>query len=97
MAKVIWSENALEDIEQISEFISKDSSDRAALFVGRIIDATERLLEYPYSGRSIPEVKKEEYSEIIYGAYRIMYKLEQEEILILAVIHSARDWKLEDF
>lgn len=93
MVKIVWSENALEDIEQISEFISKDSSDRAALFVSRLIDATDKLLHYPNSGRVIPEVKKEEYREVIYGAYRIMYRLKPNEILILAVIHSARDWK----
>jgi plasmid stabilization system protein ParE len=93
MAKIIWSENAVQDIEQISEFISKDSSDRAALFVGRLIDVTEKLSQYPNSGRIIPEVKKEEYREVIYGAYRIMYKLEPNQVLILAVIHSARDWK----
>ena len=93
MVKIIWSENALEDIEQISEFIRRDSSDRAALFISRLIDATEKLSEYPNSGRIIPEVKIKEYCEIIYGAYRIMYKLEQHNILILADIHSARDWK----
>ena len=93
MVEITLSENAIEDIEQISEFISKDSSDRAALFVGRLIDATEKLSQYPNSGRIIPEVKKEEYRETIYGAYRIMYKLEPNEVLILAIIHSARDWK----
>jgi plasmid stabilization system protein ParE len=93
MVKIVWSENALQDNEQISEFIRKDSSDRAALFVSRLIDATEKLSQYPNSGRVIPEVKKDEYREVIYGAYRIMYKLAAREVLILAVIHSARDWK----
>lgn len=76
MVKIIWSDNALEDIEQISEFISKDSTDRAALFVGRLLDSTEQLSQYPNSGRVIPEVKNQDYREIIYGAYRIMYKIE---------------------
>jgi plasmid stabilization system protein ParE len=31
MVKIVWSDNALEDIEQIAEFISKDSTDRATL------------------------------------------------------------------
>jgi toxin ParE1/3/4 len=61
MVKIIWSNSALEDIEQISEYISKDSPDRAALFVGRIIDSTDKLTDYPYSGRIIPEVRKDEY------------------------------------
>ena len=94
MVKIVWSDNALEDIEQIAEFISKDSSDRAALFVGRLIDSTEKLSQYPKSGRVITEVNIKEYREVIYGAYRIMYKIEAREIFIMAVVHSARDWKL---
>ena len=93
MAKVIWSDHALNDIEQISEYISKDSPDRAALFVGRLIDATDNLQEFQYSGREIPEVGNEAYREVIYGAYRVMHKIEGENVLILAVVHSARDWK----
>ena len=92
MAKVIWSDHALDDIEQISQYISKDSPDRAALFVGRLIDATDSLREFAHSGREIPEVGNEAYREVIYGAYRLMYKVEGEIILILAVVHSARNW-----
>ena len=93
MAKVIWSDHALDDIEQISAYISKDSPDRAALFVGRLIDATDSLQEFQYSGREIPEVGNVAYREVIYGAYRVMYKVEGENVLILAVVHSAREWK----
>ena len=41
MGKVIWSDHALDDIEQISEYINKDSPERASLFVARLIDAAE--------------------------------------------------------
>ncbi len=95
MAKVIWSDHALNDIEQISEYISKDSPERASLFVARLIDAAEKMTEFPYLGRTIPEVIREEYRETKYGAYRIMYKVEEYGIILLAVVHSAKDWKPE--
>ena len=42
MAAVIWAPSALEDIESIAEYIAKDSVDRAALLVTRLIEATDR-------------------------------------------------------
>ena len=73
----------------------KDSPERASLFVARLIDAAEQMAEFPYSGRTVPEVRKEEYRETKYGAYRIMYKVEEHGIILLAVVHSARDWKYQ--
>ena len=92
MGKITWSPSSLRDIELISQYISADSPDRAVLFVSRIIEITERLEQFPSSGRPIPEVDKQNYREIIYSTYRIMYKIEKDQILILNVIHSARDW-----
>jgi toxin ParE1/3/4 len=67
MGQVIWSPSALEDIEQIAQFIAKDSSDQAAIFVGRLIEATDRLASTPLSGRIIPEIGDLDCREIIYG------------------------------
>jgi plasmid stabilization system protein ParE len=35
MAKIIWAPSALDDIDAIAEFISRDSADHASLFVDR--------------------------------------------------------------
>lgn len=40
MAKLIWSELAINDIKSIYDYIEKDSTDRAELFIERLIDAT---------------------------------------------------------
>ena len=93
MAKVIWSDHALDDIEQISEYICKDSAERASLFVSRLIDAAEQMAAFPNSGRIIPEIEKDEYRETVYGSYRIMYKVVEHGIILLAVVHGVRDWK----
>jgi plasmid stabilization system protein ParE len=82
----------LEDIEQVAQFIARDSSDQAALFVGRLIEATDRLGTLPLSGRIIPEIDHPDCREIIYGAYRIMYRVQGEDVWITGVVHGARDW-----
>ena len=95
MGKIIWAPSALEDIESIARFIERDSTDQAALFVGRIIEMTDRLEEFPESGRVIPEINQEDCQEIIYGACRIMYRIVKEEIWITGVVHAARNWHPE--
>ena len=95
MGKIIWAPSALKDIESIAEYIERDSVDQAALFVTRIIAMTDRLAEFPQSGRIIPEINQKDCREIIYGAYRIMYRIVKEEIWITGVVHAARDWHEE--
>jgi plasmid stabilization system protein ParE len=95
MVKIIWAPSALEDIDSIAEFISRDSPHNAALFVNRLLAATDRLKSFPESGRVIPEIGDPSRREIIYGAYRIMYRLEIREVWITGVVHGARNWRPE--
>lgn len=92
MGKIIWAPSALKDIESIVRFIERDSIDQSSLFVTRIIEMTDRLDDFPQSGRVIPEINDEHCREIIYGAYRVMYRITRDEIWITGVIHGARDW-----
>lgn len=95
MAKVIWSPSSLNDLKLISDYISRDSINRANLFLKRVIDITYRLEDFPLKGKIISEKKDNKYREIIYGAYRIMYKIESETIWILRIVHSSRNWKID--
>ncbi len=95
MVQVIWSPGALEDVDSIAEYISRDSEDHASLFVYRLISAVERLHDFPYSGRIIPEIGNEYCREIIYGSYRIMYRILEDKIWITCVVHGAQDWRPE--
>ena len=93
MGQVIWAPSSLEDVEQIAAFIARDSADQAALFITRLLEATDRLASLPLSGRVIPEIGHPDCREIIYGAYRIMYRLDSGTVWITGVVHGARDWK----
>ena len=92
MGKVIWAPSALQDVDSIAEYIARDSVDRAALFVVRLIEITDRLQNFPFSGRVIPEIGDESCREIIYGAYRIMYRIDKSDVWITGVVHGARNW-----
>ena len=93
MGRIIWSPSALKDIESIAEYIGRDSVDQATLFVERIIELTDQLQGFPQSGRVIPEINQKSCREIIYGAYRVMYRIRTEAIWITGVVHAARYWR----
>jgi len=95
MAEIIWAPSALADVDHIAEYIARDSDDFAALFIRRLFEATDRLREFPRSGRMIPEINDPDCREVIYGAYRIMYRIEGDKVWIAGVIHGARDWAPE--
>lgn len=93
MAKIIWSPSALNDIDAIAEYISRDSVYHASLFIDRLFEAADRILQQQKIGRIIPEIGRDDCREVIYGSYRIMYKIEKSDIWITGVIHGARNWK----
>jgi len=89
--KIVWTEPALCDLEDIRDYIRKDSEFYARRFVEKIFAAVEKLGRFPGVGRPVPEADDENIRELIYRDYRIMYRLEQKRVLILTVVHGARD------
>lgn len=55
MTRLIWSPRSIRDLESIRERIAQDSPLYAGLVVQRLVRAPERLLDFPHSGRAVPE------------------------------------------
>ena len=83
--KLIWSPLAVDRVRDIAEYIALDKSSAAEKWVTDIFDSVGRLVEFPQSGRIVPEIKRSEIREISKGNYRIIYKVKTETILILTV------------
>ena len=90
MAQIIWTEPALLDINEIAEYIAFDKPNAASLLVQKIFSATDRLEQFPESGRKPPEFKKSRYREIILEPCRIFYRIEKDKVYILYVMRSER-------
>jgi plasmid stabilization system protein ParE len=91
MVKVIWTDQSIEDINNIAEFIAKDSFKYAQIQVNTFFDLALLLEKSPKMGRRVPETNDDSIRELITGSYRIIYKIRTEkEILIITVHHSSR-------
>lgn len=90
MAKVLWTEWALNDVERIADYIAQDSLPRAARVTSRIFLATRRLEHFPNIGAVVPEFGRQDLREIASHPYRLVYRLRGDTCQILAILHASR-------
>ncbi|MDO9101310.1 MAG: type II toxin-antitoxin system RelE/ParE family toxin [Candidatus Nitrotoga sp.] len=88
--RIEWSSEATEDIEGIAEFISRDSEFYARAVVSKILSVSRALADFPHIGRAVPELGDENIRERFVYSYRLVYRIEQEKILVVAVVHGKR-------
>lgn len=91
MAQVRWSLTAGDDLQDIEDFIARDSVLHAITFVDRVVESAETLLKTPRIGRMVPEFNRPDLRELIFRNYRIVYHMQNDEVFILRVVHGSRD------
>jgi len=90
VARIIWTEPALSDLNEIAEYIALDNIAAAKGLVKKVFVKVERLKLFPESGRVPPELKRSRYREVIVGPCRIFYRLDKNKIYILYVMRGER-------
>ena len=86
--KIIWSPLAIDRASEIAEYISQDNPTAANKWIDNIFNKVEVLQSSPEIGRIVSEIARKEIRELIFGNYRIIYRLEKLSISILTVRHS---------
>jgi plasmid stabilization system protein ParE len=88
--RVAWSPEALEDLEAIAEFIGRDSRFYAQAVVSKVLAAGASIADFPEAGRRVPESDDQAIRERFVYSYRVIYRIESERVLAIAVIHGKR-------
>jgi len=65
MAQVIWTTGAVDDLEAIMDYIAEDAPDAPRQLAARVLDAVEKVGEFPGSDRMTPEMAQPEYRETL--------------------------------
>lgn len=86
--KIIWSPLAIDRASEISDYITQDNPSAAYKWLETIFKKVEQLESSPESGRIVPEINNKEIRELIYGNYRIIYRIEKKQISILTIRHG---------
>ena len=84
--KVEWTQLAQDRVFDIAAYISLDSFIEAEKWIDKIFNYVKRLETFPESGRYVPEFQnRKEIRELIFGNYRIIYRIETDTTYILTV------------
>lgn len=95
MARLIWTEPALRDLEAIAEYIALDKPDAAERYVQKVFMAVERLERFPKSGSIPPEITHLSYRQIVIPPCRIFYRVSRDHVFIIFVMRSAQYFRVE--
>jgi toxin ParE1/3/4 len=86
--KVSWSPLAIDRVAEIAEYIARDNSEAAKGWVDTVFEKVASLKSHPESGRVVPEANNRAIRELLYGNYRIVYRVEDKRVSILTVRHG---------
>ena len=94
--KIIWSPLAIDRTTEIAEYIAQDNPSAAMIWVKTLFDKVEILKSSPKSGRVVPESNRDDIRELIYGNYRIIYRVDKKILSVLTVRHGKQILPLEE-
>jgi toxin ParE1/3/4 len=75
---------------RFASYIAADSSSYAGTVVRKILSLSRTLARFPLAGRQVPEFDDESFRELFAYRYRIIYRVDQDAVTIVAVIHGKR-------
>jgi len=91
--RVEISATAEAELEQIGDYIAKDSPLRAVSFIDELFAAALSLGDHPEAYRLIPRYEHYGYRRRPYGLYLIIYKIEADHVAVAHFLHSAQDYE----
>ena len=92
--QVLWTHTAQHDLTEIIEYIAQDSVDNALAILHKLETKAALLITLPHRGRIVPELLHtgiSHYRELVSAPWRIVYRVENRQVLIMAVLDSRRD------
>jgi len=95
MAEIVWTQEAINWLEKIHKYISKDNPIAAQKVVQGIYAKIQLLKDFPKIGFKYRQEKDGEIRILLYGHYRIAYIINDDTIKILGVFHGAM--KIENY
>lgn len=89
--EIIWTPLAVDRVTAISQYISKDNPIAATDWIDSIFSRVEQLKGFPESGSLVPEINRVDVRQLVLGNYRIIYRIESDQISVLTVRHNRQN------
>ncbi|MDI6025424.1 type II toxin-antitoxin system RelE/ParE family toxin [Corticibacterium sp. UT-5YL-CI-8] len=89
--RLIFAPLAERDLAEIDDFISVESPVAAQRMILRFEKAAMMLTERPYVGATVTSPKRRGLRKWTVSPYVIFYRIADEQLQIVRILHSARD------
>lgn len=89
--KSVWTRSAIRDLTHARDYIARENPDAACEIASRIVDASERVIQFPEVGR-IGRVKGTRDVVVPGTQYLIVYRLKKNAVHFLRVRHGRQEW-----
>lgn len=90
--KVVFTTEAVSDLENIDEFIARDNPRRAASFLAELIGKAHDLADMAEAFPLVPRYAHLGIRRRPHGNYLIFYRIETDQISVIHVLPGARDY-----
>lgn len=90
--QLIWTPRAIRQIDAIAAYIERSSGRYPEAVVGRFLLRMSKIPDQPGQGRRVPEYDGlRDYREVLVHSWRLIYRVEPDAVIVVAVFHGARD------
>jgi len=96
MARLIWTEPALQDLEQIADYIALDDHTAAKKLVCTAFKKAELLQDFPEMCPCPHDMPDSRYRHLVVKPLRIFYRVEGDAVFIVYVMRSERLLRISD-
>ncbi len=90
--KVVWSIVAEQRVIEAFEAIAADRPEAAARWLRELLTKVESLDRFAKRGRKVPEIGKSPYRQLQHYPYRVVYRVDATQVVVITVRHSRRAW-----
>ncbi len=94
---VVWTEFAEVDLYAIFSYVAKTSPYYAHIVRDSFLSVAKSLKLFPTSGRKVPELMLAEYREKFIYSYRMIYRISEQKIYIVALVHMRQQFDVSQF
>jgi len=92
--KIDYTDDAIEDLKQLREFIAEKSPAAADRYASALINGVSQLKNQPQLGHAVSYAPEpESIRDLIIGDYIVRYALLENQIIILRIWHHKENWK----
>ena len=74
MARIIWTQRAITDLDEIAEYIAFDNPEAARTLTSRVSYHVDQLESHPLSGPVISEKPESDIRQIVEPPCRVFYR-----------------------